>query len=54
MKHFDSTKDKYIHMFKASTLLTNIMLKHCQDFTFEELIGKHLDDPIEYGWDINY
>jgi hypothetical protein len=53
MKHFDSTKDKCIHMFKAFALLTNIMLKHHQDFTFEELIGKHLDDSIEYGWDVN-
>ncbi len=41
-------------MFKAFALLTNIMLKHRQDFTFEELIGKHLDDLIEYGWDVNY
>jgi hypothetical protein len=54
MKHFDSTKDKCIHMFKAFAILTNIMLKHCQDFTFEELICKHLHDPIDYGWDVNY
>ncbi len=54
MKHFDSTKDKCIHMFKAYALLTNIMFKHRQDFTFEKLIGKHLEDPIKYGWDVNY
>jgi hypothetical protein len=54
MKHFDSTKDRYIHMFKAFALLTNILLKHHQDYTSEELIGKHLDDPIERGWDVNY
>ncbi len=48
MKHFDSTKEKYGHLFKAVALLTNFLLKCRQDFTFE-VIGEHQNDPTKHG-----
>jgi len=33
MKHFDSTKEKYSHLFRATTLLINFLYKCHQDFT---------------------
>lgn len=41
MKHFDSTKPKYSHLFKIIAILTNFIYKHCLDFTFE-VIGAHI------------
>jgi len=39
MKRFDSTKPKYITLFKAIVILVNIFHRHQMDFTFE-VIGK--------------
>jgi hypothetical protein len=50
MKHFDSTKEKYSHLSRSTTLLTSFLHRRCQDFTIE-IIGKHCNDPIEHGWD---
>jgi hypothetical protein len=48
MKRFDSTKDKYNHLFKTITLLTNFLHMHRQNFTFE-ICGEHLNDPSKHS-----
>jgi hypothetical protein len=53
MKRFDSTKQKYNHLFKATTFLTNFLHSHRQDFTIE-IIGEHQDNLAEHGWDGDY
>jgi len=53
MKHFDSTKEKYSHLFKVVALMINFLHKCHQDFTFE-IIRKYLDKLVEHGWDSNY
>jgi len=50
MKTFNSTKPKYIILFKVAAILTNF-LHICQmDFTFE-IIGEQLPNPTNHGWD---
>jgi hypothetical protein len=39
-KCFDSTKEKYNHLFIATTLLTNFLHMHCYDFIVE-IVNKH-------------
>jgi len=53
MKQFDSTKQKYNHLLRAITLLTNFLHRHHQNFTIE-IIGDHQDNPAEHEWDGNY
>jgi hypothetical protein len=53
MKRFDSTKQKYNHLFKAATLLTNFLNRRHQDFTIE-IIGEHQDNLAKHGWDGDY
>jgi len=53
MKIFNSTKQKYNHLFKVATLLTNFLHKCCQDFTIK-VIGEHQDNPAEHGWNGDY
>jgi hypothetical protein len=53
MKIFDSTKQKYNHLFGATTLLTNFLHKCCQDFMIE-VIGEHQINHGEHGWDGDY
>jgi hypothetical protein len=53
MKKFDSTKQKYNHLFRATTLLINFLHRRRQDFTIE-IIGEHQENPIEHEWDGNY
>jgi hypothetical protein len=48
MKHFDSTKNKYYHLFRAIALLINFFFRHRLNFTFE-VIGEHLNDLAEHG-----
>jgi hypothetical protein len=48
MKHFDSTIKKYYHLFRAIALLTNFLLRHQLNFTFE-VIGEHLNDLTKHG-----
>jgi hypothetical protein len=45
---FDSTKEKYNHLFKAVALLINFLHRCRQDFTFE-VIGEHHNDPTKHG-----
>lgn len=50
MKSFDSTKDKYSHLFKIVVILTNFL--HICHFNFTyEVISNPIDDPIDYNWD---
>ncbi len=53
MKHFDSTKEKYSHLFITIALLTNFLHKHYQDFTIE-VICEHHNDLAKHGWDGDY
>jgi len=53
MKIFDSIKQKYNHLFRATTLLTNFLHRCRQDFMIE-IIGEHQANPVEHGWDGNY
>jgi hypothetical protein len=48
MNHFDSTKEKFSHLFKAITLLPNFLHKCRQDFIFK-IIGECHNDPTEHG-----
>jgi hypothetical protein len=48
MKHFESTKKTYYHLFKAIALLTIFLLRHRLNFTFE-VIGEHLNDLAKHG-----
>jgi hypothetical protein len=49
IKRFDSTKQKYNHLFKATTFLTNFLHRRHQDFTIE-IIGEHQNNLVEHGW----
>jgi hypothetical protein len=54
MKCFNSTKPKYNHLFKTTTIITNFLHRHCLDFTFE-VIDNHITDLIgNYGWDRDF
>ncbi len=53
MKRFDSTKQKYNHLFRARTFLTNFLHRHHQNFMIE-VIGEHQDNPAKHEWDGNY
>jgi hypothetical protein len=35
MKRFDSTKQKYSHLFRVTIFLTNFLHKICMDLTYE-------------------
>ncbi len=49
MKCFDSSKPKYNHLFKTTTIITNFLHKCCLDFTFE-VIGNHITNlTTNYG-----
>jgi hypothetical protein len=37
MKHFDSTKEKYNHIFKGAILLINFLHMHHPNFTLESI-----------------
>jgi len=50
---FDSTRQKYNHLFKATTLLTNFLHRCYHDFN-REVISEHQDNLVEYGWDGDY
>ncbi len=39
MKHFNSTKSKYYHLFRVATIFTNFLHKHWMDFTYK-IIGE--------------
>ncbi len=53
MKRLDSTKPKYIILFRVAVILTNF-LHICQmDFTFE-MIGEQLPNLVNHGWDGNF
>jgi hypothetical protein len=53
MKIFDSTRQKYNHLFKATTLLTNFLHRCYHNFN-REVISEHQDNLVEYGWDGDY
>jgi len=53
MKCFDSTKEKYNHLFKVVMLLINFLHVHHQDFIIE-VIGEHHNDLAKHGWDGDY
>jgi hypothetical protein len=53
MKCFDSIKEKYNHLFRIVTLLTNFLHMHHQDFTIE-FFGEHHNDLTKHGWDGDY
>jgi len=53
MKIFNSTKQKYNHLFKATTPLTNFLHRCCKVFNLE-VIGEHQDYLAEHGWDGDY
>jgi flagellar biosynthesis protein FliQ len=53
MKRFDSTKPKYIVLFRIVIIFTNFIHKHRMDFTFE-IIGEQLPDLVENGWDEDF
>jgi hypothetical protein len=53
MKIFDYNKPKYNHLFKVVVILINFLHKRCLDFT-TEVIGNHIIDPTDYGWDRDY
>jgi hypothetical protein len=48
MKKFDSTKLKYIILFKVTIILTNFVHRHKMDFTFE-IICKQLPNFTDHG-----
>jgi hypothetical protein len=48
MKSFDSTKDKYSHLFKVVVILTNFLHKCHFNFTYE-VINDPIDDLINYN-----
>ncbi len=50
MKIFDSTKPKYIHLFKVVAILTNFLHRCYMDFTFE-VISEQMPNPTGHGWD---
>jgi hypothetical protein len=45
MERFDSTKQKYSHLFQIATPLINFMHRRCMDLTYE-VIG----DQVAHGW----
>jgi hypothetical protein len=49
MKKFDSTKLKYAHLFRATTLLINFLHMRCMDFTYE-VVSDLIANPAEHGW----
>jgi hypothetical protein len=53
MKRFDSTKQKYTFLFRATALLTNFLHRHLMDFTFE-VISELLPNLVNHGWDGNF
>lgn len=48
MKHFNSTKEKYSHLFRVVALLINFLHKYHENFTFE-VIGEHHNDPTKHA-----
>jgi hypothetical protein len=48
MKHFNSTKSKYYHLFHVIAILTYFLHKHQMDFTYES-IGGQIEDRADYG-----
>jgi flagellar biosynthesis protein FliQ len=53
MKRFDSTKPKYIVLFRVVVILTNFLHRRWMDFTFE-IIGEQLPKHVNHGWDGNF
>jgi len=53
MNCFDSTKEKYNHLLKVVAILTNLLHRCHQNFTFE-IIGEHHNDATKHGWDGDY
>jgi hypothetical protein len=49
VKRFDSTKQKYAHLFRAVTRLTNFLQKRCVDLTYE-VVGDLIVNPTICGW----
>jgi hypothetical protein len=52
-ENIHSTKQKYNHLFKAATILTNFLHRCHQDFTIE-VIDEHQDYLAQHGWDGDY
>jgi hypothetical protein len=48
MKHFDSTKSKYNHLFCATTILTNFLHRHWMYFIYK-ILGNQIEDLDDYG-----
>jgi hypothetical protein len=48
MKHFNSTKSKYYHLFHVAVILTNFLHKHWIDFTYK-VIGDQIKDQADDG-----
>jgi hypothetical protein len=52
MKRFDSTKPKYIILFKTKVIFTNFLHRRRMDFTF--VIGEQLPNPANHEWDEDF
>jgi hypothetical protein len=50
---FDSTNEKYKHLFKTTILLTNFIHMCHQDFVLE-IIGEHQNNLAKHGYDGEY
>ncbi len=48
-KRFDSTKQKYSHLFQVVTFLINFLHKRRMDLTYK-IIGDQNANPIVDGW----
>jgi hypothetical protein len=48
IKHFNSTKSKYYHLFHVTIILTNFLHKHWMDFTYK-VIGDQIENLANYG-----
>ncbi len=54
MKHFDSTMDKYNHLFEVAISILINLLHKCHVNSTYEVIGNQVDDLIDYDWDANF
>lgn len=54
MKHFDSTMDKYNHLFEGAISILINFLHKCHVNSTYEVIGNQVDDLIDYDWDANF
>ncbi len=54
MKHFDSTMDKYNHLFEGAISILINFLHKCHINSTYEIIGNQVDDPVDYDQDANF